>query len=431
MTITSNLHIGLYPWASGLSYAPASRVASAGCAYQCAIAGVAGGGAAGTAPSGTGVAIADGPANTGAFWTYLSPIDYASLADWAAGLPALLTEPAVGLLWNDAPLVTLPGVAYLVLAGHITSAINTVTLTCAPGESFRDTLHGVDAALAVANGVAFHLPPSAGNCIYIDISDSNVIIDAIQFIDPLATSQATVLQSEGGTTNVTVQNCLFDGYSQDNSPIIEMGGVTGAVVNNLIVDRASTGTMNVGLLVGAAATAMAIVNCTAVNVGSAPRSTPIGVAAGGGGVIVRNCALYQYANPLVFGITADHCATDAHTLGSATDGGNNILNTSSTDEFVSAADFRLSGLGDCGDNGVIDLTAIPTATDIFGYARPQGAAWSIGAAEYPAQLAAQPNVGAVGAMSALVQTVLVTAQIGLEGLTADCVAVQTDIMFTA
>jgi hypothetical protein len=430
MTITSNLHIGLLPWTNGQSYAPASRVASAGCAYQCSIGGVAGAGGAGVAPSGIGEAMADGLANTGAFWTYLSPIDYSSLADWAASLPAMLTEPVVGWLWNDAALVTMPGIACLVLVGHITSVINTITLTCAPGESFRDTLRGVDAALAITNGVAFWFPNVVGDCIYFDVSDSNVIIDAIQFIDPLPTSLASLLQSAAGTTNVTVQNCIFDGYSQDNCPIIDIDGITGAVVNSLIIDRTSNGTMTTGLLVGAAATAVAIVNCTAVNVGHAPQGTPIAVAAGGAGVIVRNCALYQYANPLGFGITADHCATDAATLGSATDAGDNALQTASNKQFVSDVDFRLNGLGDCVDQGVTDVSNIPSATDILGYARPQGIAWSIGAAEYPMQLNAQPHMGALGATSNMGQTVLLTAQIGLGALTAPCVAVQTDVMFT-
>jgi hypothetical protein len=234
---TSNIHIGLAAWQTAHSYAIGKRISSGSNAYQAISSGTSGS----IAPSGTASSVSDGAIN----WKYLSSIDYSSLTAWGNAIPNTLSSNVVALLWNDGPITTSVGNAFLVLGvsgAQRNTGVYTITVTCAPGESFKDTLKGSNVALNAnqANGVCFTLPSGSGGINYFDIYDSPVIIDGIQFIDPDSTSNSTIVNANASTVT-SISQCIFDGYGQSGGATMVASANVLHMSNCLIVDRDSTG----------------------------------------------------------------------------------------------------------------------------------------------------------------------------------------------
>lgn len=374
MTVTSNLHIGLAAWQSSHAYnVLGARVSNGGNAYQLTGTGTSGS----TGPTGIGSSIADNTAT----WKWLSAVNFTTLAAWAASIPATLTQPIIGLLWNDSVITTTLGVSFLTLSGHSTSATNTITLKCATGESFRDKLAGQSTALAfnTANGVSFQLPTGTGGVNYILISDSNVIVDGLQFQDPSATSNSTIFASNG--SNVTLSNCILDGFAQTGGACIldATSSPNLRIENSLIVDR-QTGN---GFFASLQMTG-AIINSTIINLTGNTNGSTVDFG-GTTGCFVKNCAIFGYDNPVTTGPAAvDHCCLSATTVGSGgTDAGGNFFSKTASNQFLNAStDFRLKLGSDCIDTAVTDLVDIVSGDDIAESHRPFGAAWDIGCWEY-------------------------------------------------
>jgi hypothetical protein len=112
-------------------------IAAGGTAYRCIVPGV-----STSAPTGTGTDVNDGGAT---IFSWSSAIDYTSLDAFAAANP-VLTQPAIVQFRNDQP-----GAAYPLRSSNvISSASAPLTITAAPGESFRD---GVDQPLGAPNAI--------------------------------------------------------------------------------------------------------------------------------------------------------------------------------------------------------------------------------------------------------------------------------------
>lgn len=387
---TSNVHYNLAAW-SNATYALGARCSNAGNAYQVITAGT-----STVAPTGTGASISPGGA---AAWKWLSAIDFTSLLTWTAAFPTTLTQPMVALLWNNGTATTTDGVAFMDLNGHTTSATNTITIKCAPGESFRDTLKGGAGALAfnAAAGVSFTLPGTVNYTAYFYISDANVIFDGIQFLDPLTTSTSAIMQAQAGTSLAALRNCIFDSAGSANGVLI---GNTGgyAASNCLFIDRqaSATGGYIFNLYIGHNTSA---VNCTFVAIGDAGGGIQGNIlsdntGADTTGLVFRNSIIVGYGDPFFISagntpVAVDHCLlSDAAIYGwggaaQATDGGGNVLNVTAASLFVLAtANFRLKAGSPALNLAVTDTGHILASDDIVGTARPQGTAWDIGAYEF-------------------------------------------------
>lgn len=244
MTVSYNVHMGLVSWVSNTSYTLGNRVLNFSNCYQCIVNGK-------SALVGGPVGIANNIIDGSITWKYVSTVDYSGntgdVVFTAAqnALPATFTQNIIWQLWNSnngKPIQTSAvGKWFLFLQGH-TIPPYSLTMTPAPGESFRDALFLNKTPAFTANsqlGLTFQLPSTGQGIInYFEIHDDNVIIDGIQFIDPLIYSQSSILTTYAN--NTTVQYCIFDGNGQNNGATIIGAGVPGTNViykNCLIIDR--------------------------------------------------------------------------------------------------------------------------------------------------------------------------------------------------
>jgi hypothetical protein len=435
--LISNIHFGLTAWQTATGYLIGNRVSHGGNAYQCI-----GAGTSSAGPSGTASSISDGTAT----FKFLSAIDFTTIQSWANAIPASLTTPIVGQLWNDGAITTTAGTPFLNLFGHSTTFANSIVLTCAPGESFRDTLANRSTAFAfnVNNGVALVLPSTAGNTNYFDITDANVIIDGLQIQDPCSTSNSTIIQTEIGSTSCIVQHCILDGYAQPgNASLIECHDQF-ILRDSLIIDRQiSSGT---GVAISTVAGVGSIfINNTIVNVGSSNEFTPdfttqfgsllniLGNTSGAALVcnstvdewatvfsndfgpansssiiaINRNNYWIGWSTPIIGSggavVPSDHCcfsqASLSYTNSTISDSGNNLVNAALVNQFISTSDFRTTYASSGLDRASTDITDLPALQDISRVARPQGAAWDVGAWELSPLVSANAAAGIVGSLS--------------------------------
>lgn len=404
MTVTSNLHIGLAAWTTSHVYTLGTRVSNSGNAYQVITAGTSA--LSGSGPTTTSSSITDGSV----VWKYLSGIDYSTLAAWVSAIPGTLTQPIVGQLWNDGPITTTSGVAFLTLTGHTTTTTNTIKLTSAPGEGIRDSLAGQSTPLAFnsTNGVSFVMPASGVGAInYFGISDANVILDNLQMHDPNSSSGSTIIQFLAGGF---LQGCVIDGYSQTSGADMIQFNTAGAGImrNCLVIDRTATGAAAGSTISFGSTSTFHLVNSTIIGI-----NTPSNSAA----VFNSSTGAMTTTNTIIMGYTAAHCgaapnggtSTLQYSLFSnvasglgGTNGAGNIFSASISNQFVNpATDFRLKTGAGALDTGTTDTSDIPTSDDIARTTRPQGAAWDIGAWEFvvAAISIAMPSVVSTGAVT--------------------------------
>lgn len=399
MTVTSNIHVGLAVWAISHAYVLTNRVSNGGNAYECTVPGTSAGSGG---PSGTTSDVTDGTVH----WKWLSAITYTTLAAWQAdttNFPATLTQPVVGLLWNDGTIAIPAASTFFHLTGHTTSTTNTITLKCAPGESFRDKMAGQATALAAsaANGVSFTFSATTpGGVNYFWISDNNVIFEGLQFIDPLSTSNSTLLAADG--TGVIIRDCIFNGFGQTGGATIIGYTAAGAVnfINLLVVDHAASPST------GAAVMALDsnpcnIVNCTFVGVNAPTGSQCILQQASAGAAVFKNNIVMGYAaaNAItcsgVGTVTSDHSVFSAASLTGTgvTTGTGNLFSKTAANQFVSATvDFRIKITADAYNAGTPDTTDNPSSDDIARTTRPQGTLWDVGCWEFEVSFLPPPPI---------------------------------------
>lgn len=389
MTQIVNVHIGLAAWSSA-TYVLGDRRSNGSNAYQCITAG-----ASTAAPTGTGSSINNGGA---AVWKYLSSIDRPNgdlRFSTSPVIPATLTQPVLVYIWNDGLISPAAGVQAIWLAGHTTTLTNTITVMPAPGDGFDATyLATPSTALAfnAANGVAIQCPASStGSTNYIDIDDNNVIVRGLQIQDPNSASLSSLIGGAGA--NITVQKCIFDGFSQNSGAVLvqlEGGGLS--FTNNLVIGRNTTlggPIVQVGSITG-----VVVVNNTFVHLTNVFGQTVLDGASNptSGSNIARNNIFINYTAPYQSAVTTcwltDHSfytAASFLSTSNGTDAGGSVYGITTAATFVAfSTDFNLKTGAAPLDAAVTDVTDIPTTDDMFGRSRPQGSAWDGGSAELAA-----------------------------------------------
>jgi hypothetical protein len=373
-----NIHSGLPAWTANATHNLGDRVSSSGAAWQCTTAGTGGL----TAPNGVFSSYPDGTA----VWRWLSLIDFTSLNAWASSataIPATLTMPSVGLVWNNGTINASAGTELLTLTGHTTTPTNNITLRCAPGESFRDAVAGGQPlAFNVTRGVSITLPNATGNINYLHVYDDNVVIDGLQIIDTNTARTSNCTHIGGETGHLTISNCLLDGYGQSGGAVI--AGTNGGVLtaqNCVFVDRQAVA--DNGTTVSTPANGSALVGCTFVSTNN--NASGFAVTSAATSFQITNTIFVGYSDSIDGSGTmqVDHCLFSASNAGSTPGalslGAGNLYSRTATNQFVNAAtDFRLKAGADAVDRG----TTSGLTQDIAFRARPRGPAYDIGAYEF-------------------------------------------------
>lgn len=390
-TVVKNIHFGLSAWQTNRAYNTGNRVSNSGNAYQCIVSGLSA--VSGSGPTGTTGIIADNQV----IWKYITAIDYTSAqAHWNA-LPSPAPDDYFGILWNDAVYTTSPGVAFLTASGK--TITGSVTYTPAAGESVADRL-STNTIPLLANstyGFCFLAPNSVGEIgtNYFDITATNVKFDGIQIIDPLSSSNCTLINVNAGSSGFELRNSILDGFSQSNGGYIVFINDSSLITNSLFVDRDATNAYSFIIGSGAAATPYYnFVNCGFVWTNNKVLGGGITINTGTANNIIRNCYTVGHPTPVGLGIainggtfTADHCSFTANnafmTQYGITDGGNNIFNMVATNQFYnSKTDLRLQPTSSLINSAVSDTLHIPTSRDIANTSRPQLVSWDRGPWEY-------------------------------------------------
>lgn len=379
MTTTSNIHVGLAAW-SNHTFTLGERCSNAGNAYQCITAGT-----STSAPTGTSSDVDNGGA---AHFKWLSAINYTTLQAWSDAILATLTQPVIGLVWNDGAITTTSGVPVLDISGHVTTSTNTITLTTATGESLRDHA-GTAWAVNTTLGVTIDLPATGvGGVNYININNPNVVINGIQFRDSNSGSGSTILNTTA-VDNVKLTGCILDGYAQTlGATMLSLFGTTFLATNCLFIDRQPPTAID-PLVYGDTGATGKFVGCTFISTTANTDGPAIRwVNTTTNSCLVKDCVLMGWSTATVGEsagpIALDHCVLSGTIDTSfSTDAGNNLVSKTAANQFVSTTtDFRIKTGADAIGAGAVDTTDIPTADDFFRVAR--GASWDSGGAEFAA-----------------------------------------------
>lgn len=319
--------------------------------------------------------------------------DYSTIQAWEDALPVNLVTDGnsqVGECHNDTEFA-VAGVI-VTFGGETTDATHTITLKCAAGKSFRDNASVQTNALRynASNGVGLRNTQNYASSIVNTGTIDFVFIDGLQINNSGNSAGGPNIAStisSGSTTNgPQVSNCLLQNDGSNTIPVVRFA-FGGKLINSVVIQKYSNASAG-GVFHPKDSSAFRMANCTIV----CPSDITAAASAIGGlsvysgtAPVITNCAIFGWTSVLngaVGSITGSNNATDLSSVGF---GSSNQVSKTFTSQFqgtlTASLDLRAKSGADLLNTGATDTTDIPSATDIAGTSRPQGAAWDIGAWE--------------------------------------------------
>jgi hypothetical protein len=375
MTVTSNIHTGIVAWTNH-SFALNEACSNASNAYRCITAG-----SSTAAPTGTGSSINNGGAAVFKWLSTLGASDYSTIDAWVTAIPGTLAQAYVGLIWNNGEIFRTGPVT---ISGHATTTVNTITLKCAAGESFADNPSRATNPLLPSASYGVQITRSANYGYNIIFQEDYCAIDGIQMVrDPAGIHQNASLAVGNASSGVmTVTRMIVRGFNfeQSNNGILGCGGTSTVNYSNcLFIDEAPAGVGSP--LWNGQNNSCSFTNCTMLTLNSQAGFDAIHRNYSGT-TTVTNCIIIGWGGignaNLTSGVARNNVVNWASYPSGWTDTGT-LFSKTAANQFVGVGtDYKLKTGADALNAGFTDTTHIPSATDVYGTSRPQGAAWDIG-----------------------------------------------------
>lgn len=288
--------------------------------------------------------------------------DYSTMQSWEDALPPnLITDgnSYVGQAYNDAEFDD----GNVIIAGEITDATHTVTLTTGPGQSFRDNANAKTNPLFYDQTKGVGLLNTTLNVQIANIFISNLQINNVSHkkcIDGVSLS------------HITIDDIICLG-ANGGGGLVFLQGSTSIIRNSLLAVNFNGAYSIIDMF--SAAKAYNTTMLALSSVGSIPSTA---ISSFSGVATCENCAIFNASS--YQDSTVPTYTTGYSNIASPPSGV--TLTTFDTANFVSTtADFRIISTSAMKDTGTTDTTN--AATDIVGTSRPQFVAYDVGAFEFP------------------------------------------------
>lgn len=297
--------------------------------------------------------------------------DYATIDAWFAACPAdLVAVDQIwrGLLQNQEFVVG----ASIIFTGKTVDSTRYVELTTQAGASFLDHVNKDTNAIRynAANGASIRL--TAASAIALLIQQRYTRISKIQIQAPnIASASSAISVSGANGLYADINQCIIEGGTTNaNNGVVLLN--TSTLRNCAVIQNGTTAASPIINLISASSA----INCTLVSITTALTA---GIKCTYAASTVKNI----YVGNVVANVTGT-APTKTNCYSSFAETGFTLATFSTTTfENITAGsvDLRLKAGSALLDVGVTDATN--AATDILGTARPQGAAYDVGAYELP------------------------------------------------
>jgi hypothetical protein len=300
--------------------------------------------------------------------------DYASIPLWWASTPADFTTADQihrGLLLNQEFVNTTT----IALSGKTCDATRYAELTAAPGASFIDNatqMGRYDATKGAA------LKCTASTSSILSVSVKYMRINRLQFSNTSTGSTAACCLYESGAASIVgytdIDQCIMESSSENSSlkGTLRISNTGSKVRNSIIINKSALATTIIAALVGGASA----YNCTFVNISGTPYNYGISTQYITG--VMKNCYVGGVITPEdgTIALTKTTCFSNAAATGYSTA----PLSTATFANVTAGTHDLRTVLGSALlDVGTTESTY--AAYGIYGNARPQGAAYDVGAYE--------------------------------------------------
>lgn len=299
--------------------------------------------------------------------------DWATLADWFAGIPGTLSENEIGEVYNDSLFTTTATTSF---SGKTVGSF-TITLRPATGEGFADSKNDVGFRLDYlqSQGAAFNCTASYVEPM-ITLNQAAMTIQGLQFRTTSGLSRTITVSN---ATSV-LKDCIID-HAGSNRGALTISA--GKAINCLVVCRAAS---SHGIRISGGAT---VLNLTAFQTQGSPTQSGFHVDSGTTNIAI-NCASFGFSTG--FAASGWDASSDYNASQDTTGPGSNAVDSlTASDQFESTTnDWRLKTGAGLIDVGNTDATNAPN--DIVGTVRGTGLDGDIGCWEFAAVAAAAVNI---------------------------------------
>lgn len=305
---------------------------------------------------------------------------YSSIQNW---INAWTTGGWVGGVLNQALSVS-GGPPALNITGIATTATDYITLTTAPGASFRDNANAQTNRLAFSTSTGASVTCTQNYGQLLQILVGYCTVSNLQFLQGSGTP-ATFLSSNFSTDVGCVWDSIIAEAGGDGNAILTVG--RGTVVRNSLLYVKNSSSSGVCLLNRAYDNSLVVANCTFAR-GSDLTVGGSAIGTLGGVISIINTAVFGFTNfnTATNTPTGSNNATSASSIGFGSSNQTSVAYTTATFAATTNAahDYRLVSGSALVNNGTTDTTDVPADDDIVGTIRPWGGVWDIGTWELQA-----------------------------------------------